>query len=265
MDTDVLKRLQHTELEILIEVDRICKKHHIAYQLNSGTLLGAVRHKGFIPWDDDIDIVMPLKDYYRFCRVCRKELDSRYFLQTFLTDHFHHFYAKVRKNGTIMRESENSSLLNEGIWIDIFPIVGVKASEQWIDKKNKKIKRYKSLLKKINSTAPWKELSVEKKILRVFPRRFLKGIVSLKSKRIYRPHDRFDVCCYVWGEDYLRERFPSDLFDETCEVEFEGRQFPAPKQYDKYLTIEYGDYMTPPPPEKRNGGAHTVIMVDFGE
>lgn len=265
MDNETLKKLQKTELEILLEVDRICKKNNLRYQLNSGTLLGAIRHKGFIPWDDDIDITMPVEDYNKFCKICRSELDERFSLQTIITDNFFHFFAKVRKNGTKMVEEGAENLKYEGIWIDIFPLVGVKNSEAWILKRNGILEKIRLLLKKRKSTAPWKQLSVEKKILRLIPMRLIIGVVTLFLKHLLQPTMKYDHCCYIWGGELLKIRFPGDLFDETCEVEFEGHLFPAPKQYDKYLTIVYGDYMTPPPPEKRNGGCHTVSIIDFGE
>ena len=264
MEENVLKKLQKTELEILLEVDRICKDNNITYQLHAGTLLGAVRHKGFIPWDDDIDILMPIKDYNKFCKVCRSNLNEDYFLQTILTDKFNHFFAKVRKNGTQMVEEGLCNLKSQGIWIDIFPLVKVDKSTSWLSKHNKRLHSLRRFLKKVNSTAPLKQLTIDKKLLRLMPKRLIHAVAGIYSRLLFHNNKRYDACCCLDGGDCFQSRFPSDLFDETCEVEFEGHLFPAPKQYDKYLTMAYGDYMTPPPPEKRNGGCHTVIHIDFG-
>ena len=107
MEKSVLRRLQQTEFEILKEFDRICKKHNIQYFLDSGTALGAARHKGFIPWDDDIDVGMLRSDYEHFLEICPKELEQKYFLQTIETDPgCPCLFAKIRKNGTIYQENE---------------------------------------------------------------------------------------------------------------------------------------------------------------
>ena len=120
----VLRRQQHRMLEILLEVDRICKKHNIRYWLSSGTLIGAVRHKGFIPWDDDLDIEMLLPDYERLMRVLPDELPSTMALQSQDTDpNYFFFYAKVRDRRSHLEEGNRYDRVwkEQGIYIDIFP------------------------------------------------------------------------------------------------------------------------------------------------
>ena len=124
-DGSLLRRHQLRMLEILLEVDRICKKHQIQYWLSSGTLIGAVRHKGFIPWDDDIDIEMLWPDYKRLMKVLPEELPETMALQTAETDkNYFFFYAKVRDRRSYLEESNRYDRVwkERGAYIDIFPL-----------------------------------------------------------------------------------------------------------------------------------------------
>ena len=120
----LLRRLQLTELEILVEVDRVCRENNIKYCLGCGTLLGAIRHNGFIPWDDDVDVWMLRKDYERFCAVGVKALDDKYFFQNWFTDpYFNSAYGKIRKKGTrYVRVGQEKMKYKDGIYIDILPL-----------------------------------------------------------------------------------------------------------------------------------------------
>ncbi len=266
MDVDVnLKDLQKIELEILLEVDRICKKHKINYFLVSGTLLGAIRHKGFIPWDDDIDICMPFKDYKKFCKVCKKELNKNYFLQNYETDYINKWCAKVRKNRTTAIENGyKNSGIHQGVWIDIFPLIGIKNDEKWLKKaKNKSDFSKQFLRKRYGASGEFSTLSFEKKFLKFLPFRFVRFLVDIILSSVFKSHKKYEYCTYLWGDCKITPRFKSDLFYERCEIVFEGYSFYAPKNWDKYLTQVYGDYMTPPPIENRNGGCHTIAILDL--
>lgn len=120
-----LRQLQKTELSILKRFKQICDKHHLRYYLYGGTLLGAVRHEGFIPWDDDVDVCMPYSDYEIFLNVAKKELGEDYFLQTSESDkHFVAPFAKIRLNNSTFLDSKFAKRhINHGIWIDIFPLI----------------------------------------------------------------------------------------------------------------------------------------------
>ncbi len=265
MNSYNIKDLQKVELEILLEVDRVCRKHSIKYFLVSGTLLGAIRHKGFIPWDDDIDICMPINDYRRFCKIAKNELKKDYFLQNSDTDFSDRWFAKVRKNNTTcIEKGYEKSRVHQGVWIDIFPLIGVKNDKKWLNKITRKAGFGKKMLsKRFAASGKFKELSMEKKLLKFLPLGLVRMIARLIFKSIFKDCSGFEYSYYLWGDSKIRARFRRGLFDELCEVEFEGYMLPAPKEWDEYLTAVYGDYMTPPPPEKRNGGSHTISTVDL--
>ncbi len=257
-----LKKLQHAELDILLEIDRICKKHGIEYSLNSGTLLGAVRHNGFIPWDDDIDITMPFDDYKKFCRVCKKEMHEPYFLQNHNTDNYHMWFAKVRKSGTLCLELgfENRKM-HQGVWVDIFPLIGVRDDEKWVRRINRTVTPFRILMKKKMEDLPWKDRSLSSKLISVIPLPIVRLIVNAGYSLCFKDFRRFDKCFYLLQTKTIYPRFKSEWFISTCNVEFEGHMLPAPAGWHEYLTSVYGDYMTPPPPEKRNGGFHVISEV----
>ncbi len=265
MSENANKDMQRIEVDMLLEVDRICKKFKIRYFLVAGTLLGAVRHKGFIPWDDDIDIAMPLKDYIRFCKIAEKELDKEYFLQNYKTDITAMWYTKIRKNNTTaIQINHKNRMHHQGIWIDIFPLIGVENNEKWLYKLNKKAKRTKKILtKKLGLMEDTEGKIVYKIANKLISLKICRMIFGIIFKHLFKDPESYSYCYYLWSSSKIKARFLTEFFYESCEVEFEGHMFPAPYKWDEYLTTEYGDYMTPPPPEKRNGGSHTISIVDI--
>ncbi|MBQ8762663.1 MAG: LicD family protein [Clostridia bacterium] len=265
MDNTLLKDLQKVELEILLEVDRVCKKHNIKYFLVSGTLLGAIRHKGFIPWDDDIDICMPIKDYRKFCKVCKKELDKKYFLQNYETDLTSMLFTKIRKNGTTaIEESREHRPYHQGVWIDIFPLIAIKNDDKWIKRVTKTVLFAKKILKKkFDWIEEHNKLSFLKKMHRLIPLSFVRFFVGMILKTVCKDHKKYDSCYYIWSKKNFYARFKSDLFDDITKTEFEGYMLPVPSKWREYLTVVYGDYMKLPPVEKRNGGCHTISIIDL--
>ncbi|WP_267128104.1 LicD family protein [Erysipelothrix piscisicarius] len=143
-----MNKLQQEELNILIEFDRICKKHNIIYSLSSGTLLGAIRHQGFIPWEDDIDVNMSRSEFNRFEQVVAEELNQDFFYQSFKTekDHYHAF-SKIRSNKVELVEKSTDYLnINHGVWIDIFPYDNIPDDLELRNEQKKKVSFYNKLI-----------------------------------------------------------------------------------------------------------------------
>lgn len=271
MDNDTLRKVQLTMLEMLKVVDDICKKHNINYWLYAGTLLGAVRHNGFIPWDDDLDVGMLRDDYNKFMEVAQKELGDKYFLQNWDTDPGYALaFAKIRKNSTLYVEagSENSRA-HKGIYIDIFAFDTFPEDRKAF--KNLKFHMeflYRVMLVKYNYT-PWMNdngFSLKRWLI-FLPIRFISHFYSASSlKRNYvKTVTAFNG---TNGERVFESGLPHSeyypvrraVFLRTLRHRFENQNFPIPEGYDEFLRILYGDYMKLPPVEEREN-RHNIIKL----
>lgn len=265
---DKLKQIQNVELEILDEIMRLCKKHHIHFAMMGGTCLGAVRHHGMIPWDDDIDLGMLRADYERFIKICESELDSKYFFQHFGTEEKCAFiFGKVRKNDTEMKEAYSSDVkMHHGIWVDVFPFDYVNDDIHVFQKEYNKVLFLRNLLIVKQGFKLKESMSFMVKVLYYLVKLFIwfvpksyliKKLIQLMTK--YNEVETSTLFPYgcAWKE---KELISKADFQEVIYMEFNGRMVPVFKQYDKYLTKLYGDYMTPPPTEKQNSG-HNLSNV----
>lgn len=266
LEGELLRKLQMTELEMLIEVDRICRKYDISYSLDGGTLLGTVRHNGFIPWDDDADIVMLRPEYDRFYNACRKELDTkRFFLQEYRTDAGYRWgYSKMRRNGTVfLREGQEHVKCNQSVFIDIFIYDNVPD--------NAIIRRLHLFICYCIRKALYAEVgrkNAKRLLLRVWygiigkiPRNIWFCMIEKIAKPINRKQCRLvRHMTYPYRRE-CRYGLPRECFDEYIEKDFEGYSFKVFKKYHLYLTRLYGDYMTLPPENQRK--THPVSRIEL--
>lgn len=255
LTTSDLENMHKIQLNMLIEFDKICRRNNIKYILDAGTLLGAVRHKGFIPWDDDIDVRMLRDDYEKFCVVANKELPETMFFQNYKNDKgYPWMYSKIRMKGTkAVRIGQDRLNMEEGIYMDIFPCDGVPDDNKKKKKHNRLAKIYRKILyARIGkySCDKWYE-RLWWSLVCVIPRSYVYK-QSDKLVKKYTEHNCKRVGTIGWHELPDVNGFLNGYFTDLTEVEFEGHMFYAPRDWDGFLTYSFGkDYMQLPPVEQR--------------
>lgn len=253
-----LKEIQNIEISMLKELKSICKKLNINYYLCGGTLLGAVRHKGFIPWDDDIDVLMKREDYEKLENYF-KENNNSYkhykLLSLNLCDDYYYTMMKLIDMNTFMQETGVKSIKNFGVYLDIFPLDGFP-DNKFVGKIHlKKL----NILKKMNYMAYTDKLETNLKLLRplkwlIFKFSKILGArrIALKAEKIAKKYkiDNSNIIAYTAiGEK--RELLPKKIYEEISWYEFNGEKHSSIKNYDAYLSSMYGDYMKLPPKDKQ--------------
>ena len=252
LSNEELKKLQKVELDLLSEVDRICRKNGIKYTLYAGSVLGAVRHKGFIPWDDDADVAFMPEEYDKFFKACKTDLNKeKFFLQDYRTDKYYRWgYAKLRRNNSaFVRDGQEHMKYHDGICIDVFVM-------HYIPDNVVLRKLYFSAFYLIRKTlySEAGKVSEENKAIRMIyslvsliPKKFVFRIVEML--RIKHPTNH--VHHLFIPTKRTKFGLPRKIFDKYTELEFENKRFMVMKDYDKYLTLSYANYMEMPPVEKR--------------
>lgn len=253
---DEMQKLHHVEIELLQELDRLCRKHGIRYSLDGGTLLGAVRNSKFIPWDDDVDVLMLHEDYLAFRKICQKELDSSrfYFQDMETTPGYRWGYGKLRKKHTkFIREYQEQFPYEQGIFIDIFTMEKVP---------NYLVLRWvycvvRFCYRKLFWSAVGQ--NAERGIVKRFVYRLL---AKVPEKFIKDSYQKFIAHCNRLNSQWVEyPSFPScnfqcgyplRLFLETEMIEFEGHHYQAICQRHEFLERLYGkDFMIPPPADQQ--------------
>lgn len=266
-----LTNIQNILLGYLLDVDRICKKHNIKYFLGGGTLLGAIRHHGFIPWDDDADIMMLREDYDKFLQIAPKEMPKELSFQTSYTDKGCHYpFAKMRLNNTMFatKYSKAHDDMNNGMAFDIFAH-DVTANSPI----GKKLHLQFTLLVRSMIFNKWNKRKIDNghKIQSFFAN-ILKVIfpipvsewIQYKIFKMFKNKKDAEYLYDGMGRNVYKGDFPKYYLDEVIEWDFEGYKLPVPKEYDKYLRYLYGDYETLVLPWGRQT-CHDIVDLDLGE
>jgi lipopolysaccharide cholinephosphotransferase len=261
----IQQRLWQTEQEILDVIDKICVENGLRYSLAYGTLLGAVRHGGFIPWDDDIDIMMPREDYERLIEIWPTVAPDGYLLETErMYDDYVHTFLKIRKDHTtyLQFDSERTVSHHKGIYVDVFP--ADRRAPNWVSQKLQYLAFAVFLL--FNRSYPQgsgRTKFIQEKLLSLVPKRYHRQLSNWAGARSRR-WDK-DTSCELIFPCTIRDcsRFyPADLFEHLERIPFNGKKYLAYRDRDQFLRIRYGDYMQLPPEEERVW-KHHPILVDF--
>ena len=257
--------LKQSELEILDVFVKICEQYSLRYFLAGGCAIGAIRHKGFIPWDDDIDVAMPRKDYEKFISISNSVLPKNLFLQNHNTNsEYHQGFSKIRNSNTTFIETPSRHLeMNHGIFIDVFPIDGVPRNFLLRELLFLKSKIVKVLLCRNMISEFHGVRKLLAKLICLFFREKDTVKILNEFEKLVRRYDYDDsnlTVCY-FGAYGRNEYVEKAIYGEGFLATFENRRIIIPENYDKYLSMKYGDYMTLPPVDKRIGH-HDAEVID---
>ncbi len=274
MKMEDFKKLQQVQLEIMDEVHRVCVENNICYYIIGGTALGAKRHGGFIPWDLDIDIAMPRKDYEEFAKICTKELSPKFTYRCFKNvTSFINPHALVCMKNTAVNFRFRKFNLKEAereIYLDIFPLdTAPQTSDLQIKQANKlkKIKRLKELKRGYNYDNNPIKRTIKWVVSNIFIIKSMDRINSDfdKMSRLYENSDSPFICSMASHYSYKKQCMHKSVYGNPVLVKFEDRRYYAPEKLEEYLTIIYGDYMKLPPESEQKINLEIFESVKFAD
>lgn len=265
---ETMNELQQKEFEILKCFIQICEKLNLTYYLVCGSALGAVKYKGFIPWDDDVDVALPREDYEIFCEKAGEFLPNGLFLQTYKTDKaYPSIFAKIRNSNTAYFEKTIAKLpINHGVYIDVFPLDGYPEDKKL--QKNLEIKKeyYKLLISSVFESDCSFKVKVLRKIFRFFGvhKRTAKILAKYEKMISAYPTENSELICNHGNWQGKLEYAPKEHYGMGASASFEGLQVRIPEKYDEYLAQKYGDWRADIPADEQVGH-HLYSLLDLNK
>ncbi len=257
LTNEELRQMQLIQLDLLCEIDRICKKCNIRYNIIAGTLLGAVRHKGYIPWDDDADTAMLRDEYNKFRIACETELDkSKYFFEDHVTTNGYRwgFGRLMRRDTLYVRNGQEHMPYEQGVFVDVFPLDGVPDNYFL-----RCLHCFKCFCIRKTMWSAVGRISDK----RAFMRMWFSLLYKIPEKTLFNIYEKFIESSNRKKTEYVRIlTFPTPnkaygykrkWYEKSAPIEFEGKVFDGIAEYDEYMTFKFGNYMQLPPEEKRTG------------
>lgn len=263
MNNQTVRDVQGKILEVMKYIDKLCRENGIVYYIMGGTALGAVRHGGFIPWDDDLDIFMTPAEYAKFKVAMEKDGNPKFMIQEWLTTEKYLEYAKVRMNGTTFIEEsfKDRRDLHQGIYVDIMMLHKVPAESNWIHKKVYYACKFVTLyaLTQRNWKPKTSSQAMVVQLLKVLP---CKLIANWCYKQIYKYEDMVDGfkwCYWITPAKFRSGIFDKEYFENPVDVQFEDTKLLGSAHIKEYLTYRYGDYMKLPSEAAQKAAVHAMI------
>ena len=262
-NTNNVKQVQEKILEIMKYIDKICRENNIVYYIMGGTALGAVRHGGFIPWDDDLDIFMTLGEYQKFRAVMERECNDRFVLQEWHSIPEYLEYAKVRMNGTTFIEEnfKDRKDLHQGIYVDIMILHKVSQNEliqKWVYYCSKFVTLYG--LSQRNWKPKTKMQALVLTSLKVLPCRLMAKICYKAIYKYDALEQNYKYCYWITPAKFRNGLFDKEFFSEPVDVAFEDTFLLGSERIKEYLEYRYGDYMKLPSKEQQEAAVHAMIF-----
>ena len=263
MSIQSVREVQDKILETMKYIDKLCREHGIVYYIMGGTALGAVRHGGFIPWDDDLDIFMTPEEYQKFKAVFEKQSSKDFVLQEWRTDQKYLEYAKIRMNGTTFIEEhfKNRKEMHHGIYVDIMILHKVPESkliQKLVYYESKFVTLYG--LSQRNWTPKSKSQTLVLKSLKIMP---CKLMARIAYSHIYRYDNReknYKYCYWITPAKFRNGLFDAEFFEKPVDIPFEDTVLLGSEKIKEYLAYRYGDYMKLPSEEQQKAAVHAMIF-----
>lgn len=236
LEPSEIKQIQIRIAEYLKET---CKKHNLRYYMTGGTLLGAVRHKGYIPWDDDIDMTMPMPDYLKLLDILKDNKHYEILSIYNYPDTYFNFFMRLIDKSTLMKTWEYPFLMTTGVSIDVFPLIGLPESK-------KDVQAFFNRIRNLNTryVSSFISFSEENEGVKQYREKLRKEVIQMMEQYDF---DQCEQAGYILSRYWEKDIMPKSIYEDEVEMKFEDTTFAAPRGYKEYLERIFGDYMKLPP------------------